>query len=341
MAIEVEHYTNLDDAAAAATGALDRTTQPTIYDRLDWLRLIADHCPPPGTPLIVRARDGDAQAWLPLMRSGRDAVALARWYSLRVGPAFVGGDPATHGRLLGAIARHLRRLRIATVTLSPMEPDLAGVVRDAFGAEGWRATISDATANWQVTVADRDFGAYWADRPGRLRSTAKRKAKSAALDIAIHRGFDAAAWGAYEEVYRQSWKPEEGSPAFLRALAEHEGAASTVRIGIASKDGRPLAAQFWLVENGIATIHKLAHVKDADQASPGTILSTELFRHVIEQDRPRLIDFGTGDDAYKAEWMDERRMLVRIELLNPRTLRGVISLLRRRVAQLVRRRSIH
>src|SRR5690349_21185690 len=84
-------------------------------------------------------------------------------------------------------------------------------------------------------------------------------ARAAALEISIHRAFDPGAWAAYEAVYRASWKPAEGSPAFLRALAEQEGAAGTVRLGIASKDGAPVAAQFWLVENGVATIHKLAH----------------------------------------------------------------------------------
>jgi CelD/BcsL family acetyltransferase involved in cellulose biosynthesis len=340
MAIEVEHYTNLDDAEVAAAGGLDRAAQPSPYDRIEWLRLIAAHCPPPGMPLIVRAREGTAEAWLPLMRAGKDAVALARWYSLRVGPAFVGDDATRRPALITAIAAHLRRLGLAAVTLSPMEPDLATLTRDAFAAAGWHGTTHGATANWQVSTREKDFAGYWAERPGRLRSTAKRKAKSAAMDIAIHRSFDAEAWDAYEDVYRQSWKPEEGSPAFVRALAEQEGAAGTVRIGVASKEGRALAAQFWHVEDGIATIHKLAHVKDADATSPGTILSTEMFRHVLEQDRPHLIDFGTGEDAYKAEWMDTRRMLLRIELLNPRSLSGLVRLARQRVAALVRRRTI-
>ena len=71
-----------------------------------------------------------------------------------------------------------------------------------------------------------------------------------------------AAWADYEAVYAASWKPEEGSPAFLRALAEQEGAAGTLRLGIARRGGRPVAAQLWTVESGVATIHKLAYVED-------------------------------------------------------------------------------
>ena len=72
---------------------------------------------------------------------------------------------------------------------------------------------------------------------------------------------------SYEDVYEKSWKPTEGSPAFLRALAEAEGKAGTLRLGLALASGKPVAAQFWLVENGEATIHKLAHRESGAQAS--------------------------------------------------------------------------
>src|SRR3712207_8457598 len=39
-----------------------------------------------------------------------------------------------------------------------------------------------------------------------------------------------------------------------------------------SKDGAPIAAQLWLVENGEATIHKLAYAEREKGLSPGTLL---------------------------------------------------------------------
>src|SRR3712207_9328437 len=65
--------------------------------------------------------------------------------------------------------------------------------------------------------------------PARHRNTAERKARAAGLEIAIHSRFDLAAWEDYEAVYAASWKPAEGSPDFLRALAEAEGEAGTLR----------------------------------------------------------------------------------------------------------------
>ena len=99
--------------------------------------------------------------------------------------------------------------------------------------------------------------------------------------------------------------------------------AGTLRLGVARKDGRPLAVQLWLVEHGEATIHKLAYREDAKELSPGTILGEAMFRRAIDQDRVKVIDYGTGDDAYKRDWMDERRPLWRLEAYNPRTLRGL------------------
>jgi CelD/BcsL family acetyltransferase involved in cellulose biosynthesis len=40
-----------------------------------------------------------------------------------------------------------------------------------------------------------------------------------------------------------------------------------------------------------------------------------LFEHVIDQDRVALIDFGTGDDAYKRDWMEEIRPRYRLDLI--------------------------
>ena len=39
----------------------------------------------------------------------------------------------------------------------------------------------------------------------------------------------------------------------------------------------------------------------------GSVLSAALFRHVIDLDRVSLVDFGTGDDPYKHDWMEAVR----------------------------------
>ena len=98
-----------------------------------------------------------------------------------------------------------------------------------------------------------------------------------------------------------------------------------------------MAAQLWHVENGRATIHKLAYDEAEKALSPGSILSEAMFRHVIEQDRPTMIDYGTGDEPYKADWMDDPAPLYRITCLRPWRPRNWPALLRRGASALVRR----
>ena len=116
-----------------------------------------------------------------------------------------------------------------------------------------------------------------------------------------------------------------------------EGEAGTLRLGIARKDGRPVAAQLWLVENRQATIHKLAYREDMKALSPGTILGEAMFRRALDVDRVEAIDYGTGDDPYKRDWMAERRPLWRLLAFNPRHMFGLLGIAREKASALVRR----
>lgn len=324
--VNVTLFDELDAVEQDAGDALDRANQPCLHDRLSWFRLLERHCPPNGKLQVVHAEQDRRRAWLFLAVDGREADAYAAWYSLRYG--LIGEADLAPG-----IAGFLRDRRLSKVELAPIEDPEALLA--AFRSAGWFVSLEPAFGNW-IARTENGFDEYWSRRPGQLRSTAKRKARAADLDIVIHDRFDPAAWADYEAVYRSSWKPEEGSFPFLRALAEQEGAAGTLRLGLAYHQGRPVAAQLWLVEGGIATIHKLAYAENAKAMSPGTVLGEAMFRRAIDQDGVRLIDYGTGDDAYKRDWMDERRQLWRIIAHHPRTLRGFAGAVRQRVRALVR-----
>ena len=191
---------------------------------------------------------------------------------------------------------------------------MSDLIVDAFGKNGWFAFRESTSVSWTVDVADKSFDQYWEDRPGELRSTYKRKAKKAAIACTIHTAFNEAAWADYLSVYENSWKPAEGSIAFLRDMAEQKSALGGLRLGIATLEGQAIAAQLWIVADGVAYIHKLAYHQDFDQLSPGTILSHDLFRHVIDTDNVSIVDFGTGNDRYKAVWMDRHTPLDTITL---------------------------
>lgn len=321
MTIDIACFDELDAVAADAGDALGREACPSLFDRIEWFRLVADHCPLPGRPLIIRARDGKDARWLFLVGDGPNAYSLTCWYSFDFG--LVGRGCAA---LDEAIARALRT-HFSGVELRPVADP--GPIMRAFRAAGWLADIREESANWCVAVDG--WESYWRARPARLRNTVARRARFVSTRITTH--FDPDDWAAYERVYQASWKPAEGAPALLREMAMRE----PVRIGLATVDGRVAAAQIWLVENDVASVHKLAHDAAEDRHSPGTVLTAAMFRHVMEQDQVKRIDFGTGDDAYKADWMDERRPLYHLRFRNPRSARGLAGAARDRVSALARR----
>ncbi len=283
------------------------------FDRAAWFDLLETHGFAGQGRRDAHGRAGEACAWLPLRIEGRGAFAgLTNWYSFAIRPLYSGaGDRRA---ALRALFRDLRG-HAAQVTLHPVrDPD---DVTAAMRAAGWWVKASRAGDRHWLDLGDMDHDAWWASRPGALRNTVQRKAKKGLVDIQLLTAFDPGSWAAYEQIYAASWKPDEGHPALLRAFAETEGAGGRLRMGIARIDGIPVAAQYWTVEDGTAFIHKLAHVEDSLKASPGTLLSAALFRHVIEVDGVKRVDFGTGDDGYKRDWINRHDPLWRIEAFNP------------------------
>lgn len=146
------------------------------------------------------------------------------------------------------------------------------------------------------------------------------------LDIAIYHQLTEALWQDYLDVYRASWKPAEGRPDFLHAFAQHAASQGALRLGFAQAHGQAVAAQLWTVDHGRAIIHKLAYRAQAASASPGSQLSHAMFRHALDQDRVTFISYGTGDDAYKRDWVDQRTQLWQLTLIHPASCLGRLKI---------------
>lgn len=318
MWVKGEYHVNLDAVPDAAAKPLGRAAQNSLFDRIDWFRALHRYCAPRSKPLAVRTRSEQADCWLFLVHQARDRlVGLSNYYSFAFRPVFTGmPSDDTRRLLLTATAKRLCG-RAASIVLEPVPDDGSrDLVVACFKRAGWQVFDTVKTVNHTLDTDGMDFATYWAQRPGALRSTVKRKGAKGVVDLELFDGFDADAWAAYESVYTDSWKPDEGHPDFLRALAEREGAAGALRLGIARIDGHPVAAQLWTTDHRTANIHKLAHVEGSDKASPGTLLSYAMFEHAFDRDHVTRIDFGTGDDGYKRDWMNGCGDLYRIEMYN-------------------------
>lgn len=276
------------------------------FGRREWFALLeADGA----HPHIALARDKDQALALVLAGERGSLQGLTNWY------AFTWAILTTQGaddRLLESLARGLpRAARHIALSKLADEDGTASRIERAFVRAGWFVSREPCDTNHILAVNGRSFAAYLAGRPGALKTTLKRKAGKVQIDV--YTVFQDDAWRSYEEVYAGSWKPEEGAGALLRRFAETEGAAGRLRMGLARAEGRVVAAQFWTVEGGAAYIHKLAHLESAKRISPGTSLTAAMLSHVIDRDGVQLVDFGTGDQPYKRDWMEQTRPRFRLD----------------------------
>ncbi len=298
------------------------------FARREWFALLEAHG---HKPLLAVAEDSSGTVVMPLTQGTRGLEALTNWYAFTWQPSSPSGPLEALARVL---ARRTDRVDLAKL---PDEDGTATGLERAFRAADWFVWRTASDTNHYLSVGGRSFAEYLATRPGPLRTTLKRKGKK--VKVLLSDTFTATDWQAYEDIYRQSWKPAEGDPDLLRAFAHSESALGHFRFGMALADGKPVAAQFWTVEQGTAYIHKLAHLPDAEGLSPGTTLTAALLEQSIDRDRVTEVDFGTGDDRYKADWMEATRPRYHLTCLRRNSPQNWPEMGRLAIRNLVSRRS--
>ena len=322
--------TTLAAVETSALGALEDGRQLHVFDRLSWLRLVWTQGGAQA-PLVAHAREGAHAIWLYLDPVKRGQLrALANWYTLVFRPVYAAQGAARppsaiRADLLKSLAQNLKTTAYQ-IDLAPLTQSDRDDVMTAFGQAGWHGHTTPLTGHWYYSVDNPDFATYWRARPTHLQNLLRRKQARFPLDIGIHHHLTEAVWQDYIDVYNASWKPAEGRPDFLRAFADHAAAQGALRLGLARAQGRAIAAQLWTVDHGRAIIHKLAYRTDAAAASPGTQLSHAMFRHALDQDRVTFISYGTGDDAYKRDWVDHRAQLWHLTLIHPASCLGRLKM---------------
>ena len=141
---------------------------------------------------------------------------------------------------------------------------------------------------------------------------------------------------AFQEVYSASWKIPEPYPDFVPSLIRLLCSKGMLRLGIAWLHEKPIAAQLWIVGQEKASIYKVAYHEEFASFSPGTVLTSHLLQHVIDEDHVKEVDFLIGDDKYKQIWMSDRRERWGIVAYNPRTLIGFVLLLKETMGRITK-----
>ncbi len=330
--IAIEYHADLKEVQldAQLAALLSPAQQQAPFDRLDWLKGLASACNMP--PLFAAARDDRSIVVLPLSKSDDQLVGLSNYYTFRYRPLISSNDSDPRA-LLTALARDLaEQTHRITLTSVPDEDGSATLLEEVFQGAGWTVLREHCDWNHILHVGSRSWDEYHSGLPGKLRSTIKRK--SGKLQCRVLDRFDEVLWAQYDSIYKESWKPEEGSIEFLRQFAQAEGKEGRLRIGVAYDEGMPVAAQIWTVEGGTAFIHKLAYRDSAKAMSPGTVLSAAMFKRALDTDKVDMVDYGIGDDPYKRDWMEEVRPRYRLDMFRPGSPRNWIALAKSGLARL-------
>ncbi len=313
------------------------------FHRRAWFDMLARHCFSGQRVMIPEARIGSANVSLLLVEEKDRLSSLSNYYSFSYAPIFEGIEkPEQCEKLTTQIAADLR-LSQGRISLYPLIDDDDGMpdmLRQAFAEAGWIAILTLEGSNHIIDVNGRNFAAYWKTRPGALRSLIKRKgAMMRGYEFAIWHTINDTVWNDYRTVYETSWKNAEPYPAMVRAIAEEAVSRGALRMAFLRKQGIPVAAQLWTIEGETACIHKIAHDTSEDTRSPGTLLSHHMFAHMIDIEKVSRIDYGTGDNAYKRDWMERARPMLRLDCFNPSRPRQWLPALKTRISQLVGRAS--
>ena len=279
---------------------------------------------------------------------GGPLLALSNYYSCFYGPV---GSAETLLELSAAQWRDavqvLRRSRGCSVLrLQPLDADSAwlAALQNGLRAAGYWTDRFFCFGNWFQPVPEGGFSTYWGQRPSALRNSVERGRRrldrAGAWRIEIHapgsQGLEEVL-AAYLAVYAQSWKSPEPCPGFMPGLVRMAAREGWLRLGVLWLGQQPLAAQVWLVHGAKANIYKLAYVKGKEKLSAGSVLTAELMQHVMDVDHVAEVDYLSGDDAYKRDWMAQRRERVGLVAFDPRSSRGLVAAARHFAGAWVRR----
>jgi hypothetical protein len=314
----------------------DKAADDSFFTMPAWYDLMARHGVPAKSEIQVYTDERPESAMALLLRStapevGRRLTSLANPYSVE--HAIVYGPGADLDAGFSAILAEILSARprwecLGLTELDPLDSSYRTAV-DALRRAGLLVECAFDCGTWYEDTGDLRFADYVDARPSELRNTWRRKRQRMDRANRLSKAFFAdttridQAITDYQTVYAASWKPAESFPDFIPALIRLAAEFGALRLGIYYIDGVPAAAQFWILWHGRAVIYKLAHDKRLDDLSLGTLLTMEMIERVLEDDRPREITLGRGDDPYKKLWLPKRRERWGINAGNPRTWRGL------------------
>lgn len=267
--------------------------------------------------LLVSVMDeGHVLALLPLVEVGERRESFSHRYTALYSLLLA---EKKQTEALDCLAEGLNQRCIHSFELSPIDADDSNILglKKALSAFGYEYHQYFFFYNWVHRVKQQSFDDYMAERPAQLRNTIARKQRKLAREHEYNiRMFKAGEVQQglidYHAAYSASWKANEQHVGLLDTVAVNLSAPGWTRLAVLYIDGKPAAAQLWFVVKSKASIFRLAYDEEWKHYSTGSILTAYLMRYVIDQDKINEIDFLTGNESYKQDWMSVRRQRWRV-----------------------------
>ena len=340
--LKVCRFLGVEGIPAHYTHLLDDASRRDFFLGLPWFINFERTIVSDGESVTVygiESTDGSNHAFgaFPMWNRASDGILkprvlqnLANYYTPHCGPIL---NEAHSTECIQAFAHALsedRRLfaAIDLRCLDPNGPTFLALVR-ALSDVGLAVQTYFQFGNWYLDLAGRSYAEYFSSLPTVLKKNVpyqtRRLERTYRVELKLITGPEglAQALSDYELVYHTSWREQEAYPGFIRGLADTALNSGSLRLGLLYADGVPVAAQFWLVHGRIASIYKIAYIESFSKFSVGTILTAHMMRHVIDVDKVTIVDYLSGDDHYKRDWMSHRRERWGIMAFNLRCLSGL------------------
>jgi hypothetical protein len=300
---------------------------------LAWFETLWAHgFDPASVPYLLLVKDGSAARFLLPLVENVGLYGLSNFYSSLFEPVgVVDGEIEECLRLcFSHVAADQKRWPFINLQPLAKESAFTRLAAAQLSALGYWTDQYFCFGNWYLPVGDRSYAQFHEQLPAKLRNTIARGrsklTRAGAWAIRVIPVDEAEiGWGleAYQAVYQSSWKQPEPFPEFIAALCRMGIHERWLRLGILTLNEKPIAAQLWMVKDDTAYIFKLAYDESFRRFSPGSILTSHMMEQAIDHDHVSVIDYLTGDDAYKQDWMSHRRERVGLIAFNPATTRGL------------------
>lgn len=310
-------YSDWDQLPDSANALFEQGEKESIFFSRPWFENLAKALDDDQIMVLACVVAGNkVMAILPLIKStGNNFLSLKHRYTTHYSLLLTdSAQDQDQQQILTCLAQGLNQLPLRSLLLEPIADNDSRIVglQAIMEAAEYRCERYFRLYNWIYRVQGQSFTDYMAARPAWLRNTISRKKRKLdrehGYEIRLFTGEEVPqAMSDYYAVYTASWKANEQYVDFLDGIVEGFSRPGWSRLAVLYVKGQPVAAQLWFVLRGKASIFRLSYDKAWKQYSPGSILTSFLMEYVIDTDKVEEIDFLTGNDTYKQDWMSDRR----------------------------------